>query len=209
MSDQQFPRWRTYVTALMMLSELVHLAWEHLHGGVRSHHLLNRADLPAISNAWGLLLLPALTWFLAGRIQRRIALQSGANAAGPTMPTNIIVGLLLALLFGIALSAAFTRGNEAVAAYIAQGIIVLALFLPIYRAECLLGFVLGMTFTFGGVLPTVIGSLFAGLSALMHLLVYPLVMRAWKGLRRRGPLLKSSQPSPVVPAAPSSLASRR
>ena len=185
MSGQRFPRWRAYFTALVLLAELAHLAWEHFHGGVRSHHILNRADLPAISNAWGMLLLPALTWFLAGRIQRRVALQSSANTVAPTMPLSIIAGFLVALLVGIALSVAFTMGNEAVASYIAQGIVALAILLPIYRAECLLGFVLGMTFTFGGVLPTAIGSVFAGLSAVMHLLVYPFLMRGWAWLRHR------------------------
>ena len=184
MSGQRFPRWRAYFTALALLAELAHLAWEHFHGGVRSHHILNRADLPAISNAWGMLLLPALTWLLTGRIQRRVALQSSANTVAPTMPLSIIAGFLVALLVGIALSVAFTMGNEAAASYIAQGIIVLAILLPIYRAECLLGFVLGMTFTFGGVLPTAIGSVFAALSAVMHRLVYPFLGRIWTWLRR-------------------------
>ena len=101
------------------------------------------------------------------------------------MPLSIIAGFLVALLVGIALTVAFTMGNEAVASYIAQGIIVLAVLLPIYRAECFLGFVLGMTFTFGAVLPTAIGSVFAALSAVMHLLVYPLLGPIWTWLRRR------------------------
>jgi len=184
MSGQRFPRWRVYFSVLVLLAELAHLAWEHFHGGVRSHHILNRADLPAISNAWGILLLPSLTWFLTARIQRRVVLQSGANSVDPTMPPSIAASFIVALFFGIALSVAFTMGNDAVASYIAQGIIVLAILLPIYRAECLLGFVLGMTLTFGGVLPTAVGSVFAAMSAVMHLLVYPLPGRLWTWLHR-------------------------
>jgi hypothetical protein len=51
------------------------------------------------------------------------------------------------------------------------GVSVIALVLPIYRAENVLGFVLGMTFTFGAVLPTAVGSVVAMLSAASHRLV--------------------------------------
>ena len=64
MTDLTRTRARRTITVLVALAELGHLAWEHFHGGVVSHHLLNRADLPAISNAWGAVFLPALAWFL-------------------------------------------------------------------------------------------------------------------------------------------------
>ncbi len=47
MSEQQPPRLRLYLTALVTLTELARLAWEHLSGGVASHHVLNRSDTPA------------------------------------------------------------------------------------------------------------------------------------------------------------------
>jgi hypothetical protein len=56
-----------------------------------------------------------------------------------------------------------------------MGILLIALFYPIYRAECLLGFVLGMTFTFGAVLPTGIGSILASIGFLTFNLVEPAV----------------------------------
>ena len=71
MTDLRRSRARGTITVLVALAELAHLAWEHLHGGVASHHLLNRADLPAISNAWGALFLPALAWVLSGPVIRR------------------------------------------------------------------------------------------------------------------------------------------
>ncbi len=88
-----------------------------------------------------------------------------------------------ALLFGIVLSASFTYDYENVASVMFRGMFLLALLLPVYRAECLLGFVLGMTFTFGAVLPTAIGSMFVALSALAHLLIRPALVRAWRWLR--------------------------
>jgi hypothetical protein len=183
-NDKPHLRWRVYLTVLVTLAELAHLAWEHLHGGVRSHHILNRADLPAISNAWGALLLPAMAWFLSGRAQRRFTDQTGVRDAAATLPMSVVVGFFGALLFGALFAGSFAYGYEAVTGYLFQGLIALALLLPIYRAECMLGFVLGMTFTFGGVLPTAIGSVIAALSAVAHLVVYPLLARGWTWLRR-------------------------
>ena len=45
--------------------------------------------------------------------------------------------------------------------------------LPTYRAEYLFGFVLGMTFVFGSILPTLFGLLAVALSAAAHLLLWP------------------------------------
>ena len=58
-----------------------------------------------------------------------------------------------------------------------NSIFIIALFFPIYRAECLLGFVMGMTFTFGAVLPTGIGSIFALIGAVLFLFVRSLLLK--------------------------------
>ena len=78
--SEQHPRpLRLYLIQSITLAELAHLTWEHFHGGIRSHEFLNSADMPAISNAWGALLLPALAWFLSAFIQKRIALNPDAR----------------------------------------------------------------------------------------------------------------------------------
>ena len=159
--------------------------WEHFHGGIRSHHFLNSADMPAISNAWGLLLLPALAWFLSAFIQKRIALISGTNDSPQKLPLSVIAGFVGSLLVGILLSISFTSGHETITEYVFMGVLLLALLLPVYRAECVLGFVLGMTFTFGAILPTVVASAIAAFSALVHLCVRPVFMGRWKALRRK------------------------
>ncbi len=184
MYNPSFSPWRVYLTVLVVLAEVAHLAWEHVHGGVRSHHVLNRADLPAISNAWGALLLPAMAWFLSGRVQRRIAPEADGADAPAIPPAAVVTGFVGALIFGTVFAGLFAFGYQSVTGYLFQGLIVLALLLPIFRAECVLGFVLGMTFTFGAVLPTAVGSVFAALSAVAHLVVYPLLVRGWSWLRR-------------------------
>jgi hypothetical protein len=184
MSEQQLRRWRPHLTLLVLLAELAHLTWEHFHGGVRIHHVLHRSEMPGISNGWGVLLLPALTWFLTGRIQRRVALHSGGKEAASKIPVSVVAGFVGSLLFGILLSVSFASDHETIASYLGQGLFLLALLLPVYRAECVLGFVLGMTFTFGAVLPTVAGAMIAALSAAIHLYVRPVLVRLWTWLKR-------------------------
>ncbi|MGH8076709.1 MAG: hypothetical protein ACREPE_05205 [Lysobacter sp.] len=184
MSEQQLLRWRVYFAALVVLGELAHLTWEHFNGGVVSHHILNRADLPAISNWFGALLLPALAWFLTGRIQRRIASYSGWRKAASKFPTSVVVGFFGSLVFGMLLSVSFTNGYENISSYLFVSMLLSALLLPVYRPECVLGFILGMTFTFGAVLPTAIGSIVAAISAVIHLVVRPVLVHAWTRLKR-------------------------
>lgn len=179
MSEQQLPRWRLYFTALVTLAELAHLAWEHFNGGVSSHHILHSADMPAISNWWGAVLIPGLTWFLTGRIQKRIALHNAGKEAASMFPASVIAGFFGSLLFGISLSVAFTNGYENIASSLFLGMFLSALLLPVYRAECVLGFVLGMAFVFGAVIPTVVGSILAAVSAVVYFYVRPVLGRLW------------------------------
>ena len=118
--------------------------------------------------------LPALTWFLSTYIQKRIALTSDAKDSSQKLPTSIVVGFIGALLFGILLSASFTHGHETITEYLFMGMLLLALLLPVYRPECVLGFVLGMTFTFGAI--PVVASVIAAFSVLVHLCVRPVFM---------------------------------
>ena len=185
MNEKPLRRWRVYLTALVLLVELAHLAWEHFHGGVVSHNILNRRDLPAISNAWGALLLPALAWFLSGFVQTRMASNSAGTELTKKLRTSAVIGFVSALIFGALLAGSFAYEFKTVTQYLFMSLFMIALPLPIYRAECLLGFVLGMTFTFGAVLPTAIGSIFVALSAAAHLLIYPLLMRGWHRVRGR------------------------
>ncbi len=175
---------RLWITAAVLVAQLAHLAWEHFHGGVASHHVLRRADLPAISNWWGAVVLPLLTWFLTGRIQKRV----GARAAGVQtvagLPGSVVAGFGGALLVGAVIAGSFAIGAQGITSWAFQAMLVLAVLLPAYRAECLLGFVLGMTLTFGAVLPTAIGSIVAAGSALIHLVMRPMIVRCWRWIRR-------------------------
>lgn len=185
MSEKRTSRLRFYLATVAVFWEMAHLAWEQLNGGVQSHHFLAMEEMPAISNWWGLLLLPILVWFLAGSIQKRIDFQSNGKGSKSQVLTSVLVGGIASLIFGILLSFFFTSGNEDITSYLFFGMLLLALILPIYRAECLLGFVLGMTFTFGTVLPAFIGSIVAALSAFVHLYIIPGLARLWTWSKRK------------------------
>ena len=186
MNKAQLPRLRLYFIGLVVLAEAIHISLEHFHGGVQSHHILHSADLPAFSNWWGLVLLPVLVWFLTCRTQRRIAfiaLAGGGKEAVLKQTLKVVAGFAVSMLFGILLSVSFIRGYEDVASFLLLVMLLLAALLPVYRAECVMGFVLGMTFTFGAVLPIIVGSIIAAASATLHLFVYANLMRLWTWVR--------------------------
>jgi hypothetical protein len=160
------------VVALATMVEVAHLSWEALHGGIVTHHFLARSDLPGFSNAWGLLVVPILALWASWRWRQR-------NATTRT----ILTGLLVATLFGVALASSFRFGTEPLTNSIFIALLIAAVLLPAYRAECLLGFVLGMSWTFGAVLPLLIGGVIATLSAILQLGVFRGVKHVWRRLR--------------------------
>jgi hypothetical protein len=149
----------TIATAVLMA---LLLGWQHFNGGVPAHHLLADPSLPSLSNWWGLLALPLLAWYLLGRIERR-------RAGDPGSASRIKGAFAGSLLFGVTLGLLFSTGQEAAIEYLVQSLVVVALFYPIYRAEYVLGFVLGMSWAFGPVLPIIPACLFALVGAIIHL----------------------------------------
>lgn len=147
MEPQQYKGLRVFGTVVVTLLVWSLLAWQHLEGGVPSHNILARADLPAVSNWWGALLLPALTWLLLGRILGRIS-------SSVTTSYRAAAAFTGAGLFGVVLAVSFVTDHGTVTTYMVRSLPLLALLLPLYRAEYVLGFVLAMTYTFGAVLPT-------------------------------------------------------
>lgn len=153
---------RTKATILIAVIMALLLGWQHLNGGVPAHHLLADPGMPALSNWWGLPILPLLAWYLLGRIERR-------RAGDPAGAPRICIAFAAALLFGAALAILFTAGQHDATDMMALSLPLVALFYPIYRAEYVLGFVIGMTWTFGAVLPTIAACVFALLGAIVHL----------------------------------------
>lgn len=154
--------------AIGLACAIVQLTLEALGGGIQSHHLLNRADMPAISNAFGLLTLPAIGLALGWRARRL----GGFTRA-------MWAGLILSFLYGMALATGFEFGAQGLMQALFFGLFGVAILAPVYRAECIAGFVAGMAFTFGGVLPLLVALVFAALSAAVRFGVRAL----WRRIR--------------------------
>lgn len=166
------------IVLFTLLYAAVHLTYEHFSGGVQSHHLLNRADLPAISNWFGLVTLPALGGLLGLRVHR------GLKTVGQLrIPRFLWVGLIGALFYGAALAVFFELGVPSVSSGLFFGLFLIGIILPIYRVEFVLGFVVGMTFTFGAVLPTLIAAVIAIFSFLSRLILRAIIS-AWRSVFR-------------------------
>ncbi|MBC7759672.1 MAG: hypothetical protein H7069_12500 [Phormidesmis sp. FL-bin-119] len=177
---------RIYFTGIVALGIWTLLLWDYFHGGVPTHHLAANGDLPGISNWWGALLLPLLTGYLLYRIQIRIG--HGTNKEDQTLQNlkNIIPDFAWSLIFGILLSVFFTFGYTDLCLYMILTLLPLGLIFRIYRAECLLGFVLGMTYTFGTVLPTGIGCILVLIGAMLYLYLRVGLLSAFSRLSLKG-----------------------
>lgn len=156
--------WVVAVAAAPFVAAL--LAWEHLHGGVASHHLLDRMDLPAISNWWGLPTLPVLGSPASGSTLRRVV-------ADPEAIRNASAAAAGALLVGIPLSVSFTTGHDRLASIVFPAALPAGLVFRTYRAEYLLGFVAGTAVAFGAVLPAFAALVSAAIPAASHFLIRP------------------------------------
>lgn len=165
------------LTLLVTLLIVGLLLWEHFHGGVPKHHILQRKELPEISNWWGGLLLPVLTWFLLGRVQKRIDKQLFIGSEPKNYRFQImgyfISGLCLAILLVIAFINNYTPFLENVP-YI---FLMISLFIPIYFSEFILGFILGMSYTFGVILPTAFILILAMFGLLVYKFIRPLLVK--------------------------------
>ncbi len=125
---------------------------EYFNGGVITHHLLADDNLPGISNWWGLVTIPLLTYVVITLIQRRKDSATTQNDSN-----RILYRFFGALFFGFLMSILWNFELVEIMQYLILLPVVIALFHPVYLPECLLGFVYGMLYTFGGILPILIG----------------------------------------------------
>lgn len=107
MKKQHLLQRKLIITLSVSFAIWLFLVWEHFNGGVASHHILDRADLPSISNWWGGLVLPLLTWFSLGRIHKRVFSFVNDQSVEENYPKSVTFGFVGALLFGILLSLFF------------------------------------------------------------------------------------------------------
>lgn len=171
---------RIFLTSTVTVLIFGLLFWEYFHSGVPSHHILQQKDLPEISNWWGGLLLPVLTWILLGRIEKRLNKQDTFNQQNKNKNVKIIGLFLSGLIFGISIVVSFTNDYKLFLDNVLFVFLVLSLIFPLYYSEFILGFILGMTYTFGAILPTIFILIIAALGLLIYRFIRPIILRASK-----------------------------
>ena len=148
-----------------------------------------RFDGGSMASDAGVLLLSA--------VDRKLGLTAAAarciaDPRNPLLIKHAVRDMLRQRVYGLALGWEDLNDHKAlrldVAMQTAVGVdrevasaptLALAVGLPGYRAECQLGWVLGMSWTFGALLPTFIGMTIVARSALLHRVIWPVLKRCW------------------------------
>ncbi|MDO1502015.1 hypothetical protein Q2T40_17915 [Winogradskyella maritima] len=132
---------------------LIFILWEHFNGGVIEHYLLADENMPSLSNWWGLLTIPVFTYVCTSLIKRRHQKKIKSGDISQNFEINIVKRFFYALIFGVFASLLWEFDMEEILQYFILSPVLIAFFKRIYLPEYTLGFVLGMMFTFGGILP--------------------------------------------------------
>lgn len=172
MTEKLFYKLSWYFVGIITILESSLLFWDYYHGGVPSHHLLNRKDLPKISNWWGGIVLPLATYISLNSIKKRINFDPVLNKQN--LKTQFLWPFIIALLYAVSIAVSFSTGNSQISGLLFPAIFVIALFFPIYKSEYFLGFIIGLTYTFGGVLPILIGLFLAIIGFLLFKFIRPI-----------------------------------
>lgn len=146
------------------------IAWEYFNGGVATHYPGADSSNIALSNWWGLLSIPMLTWAALSLIERRGTTKDKKRETGSIkLKSSYFVG---GLAFGLLASLLWEFGQQDYLPYVMLSPWVLSLFLKIYLPESTLGFVLAMMYTFGAVLPIVFSIVIQTIGFIIYFIFY-------------------------------------
>ena len=154
---------------------------EYLNDGVVTHHVFANEDLPGVSNWWGLATVPLLAWIVSSSIRHRRSRKKVAIQERKEKDKRVLKRFLAALVFGIIASILWELRLEQVLQYYILFPILIAFFKPVHLPEFLLGFTLGMIYSFGGILPIIIGIILMIICFLIHKLVLLIKSVAFSG----------------------------
>jgi hypothetical protein len=172
MNEKIFNKLSLYFLGAVTVFVVSLILWDYYHGGVPSHHFLNRKDLPEISNWWGAVVLPLATCLSLNRIKKRFNFDG--DYSNQNIKKQFLLPFVIAVLYAISIAVSFSTGNPQISGVLFQAIFILALFFPIYKSEYFLGFIIGLTYTFGGVLPIAIGLFLAIIGLLLFKYIRPI-----------------------------------
>ena len=176
MERQNLTKTKALIVGVVTFLIFSFLFWEHFHGGVTSHHILDQQDLPSISNWWSGILLPTLTWFLLCRIEKKLDKKISQTQQTNNFFSTVFWLFLTGLAFGILLSISFTNEYKPFLDNVLYIIIILSFIIPVYYSEFILGFILGMTYTFGAIIPTVFILIIAVIGLVAYRFIRPIIL---------------------------------
>jgi hypothetical protein len=138
------------LTLIAAALALMHILWEFFTGGVVTHYPLADDSNPGLSNWWGLITIPVLTWIMLSLVERRNSKDGASNKEQPKVNPQYFLG---GLAFGLLMALLWEAGQEDILQYLILAPWLMAFFVKTYLPETTIGFVLVMVYTFGGVLP--------------------------------------------------------
>jgi len=168
MKTKSIVNYKLHITLAALVVTALFVIREHFYGGVITHHLLADPDMPGASNWWGLLTVPALAWIIVSFIARRQNNSKAPEQNAESENAQIVKRFLIALGLGALMSVLWEFRQEEILQYLILLPVVLAFFVRVHWPECLLGFVLGMMFAFGGILPIIVGLVLMLLTFIAH-----------------------------------------
>ncbi|TVR76334.1 MAG: hypothetical protein EA409_13650 [Saprospirales bacterium] len=81
------------------------------------------------------------------------------------------------MILAVLIAVSFVNGYQLFIDHVLYGILILSLFIPIFYSEFILGFVLGMTLTFGAILPTIFILAMAVPGLVIYRFIRPFIIR--------------------------------
>ncbi len=135
------------------------IMWEYINGGVLTHHLLADPSMPGLSNWWGLLSIPVVTFILLSwrdrNRDRETSLMNGAQ-------------FFLAIAYGVIMCILWRTGNDAYMPYLLVLPILISIWKPVHSISAFLGLLFGLMYAFGGILPIMLGIVLTAASFIVH-----------------------------------------
>jgi hypothetical protein len=185
MQSQELTKIKAFIVGIVTILMFSFLFWEYFHEGVTTHYILHQKDLPSISNWWGGILLPVLTWFLLSRIEKRLNKENSETEQSNKALNKVFWIFLTGLVLGLLLSISFTYEYKPFLDNVLYIIIVLSFIIPVFYSEFILGFILGMTYTFGAIIPTVFILIIAVIGLVAYRIIRPIILSLGRRIGNR------------------------
>jgi hypothetical protein len=149
----------TYSLISIVVFYFCFLVYQHFNDGVPSHHFLANEEYPEISNWYGIIVVCLFSSITLYTFRAKdFSLKNAVEA-------------IIAFLYGLILFLSYSAELSAMTKSMFFGLFIIGLMYPIYRIHIYFGILLGMSYGFGAVLPTIMIGIAALLSWIIHFLI--------------------------------------